>query len=176
MDGRCRALRAQRRRPAAAPDRDQDRRPHLSGRACDDARATGSRADVPQDAGGQSRHAVRLQARTTGLILDAEHLHFARHHVHSRRRPHPAHRREHQADVDRPDRIRRPGEGSPGGECRNVEETRHRGRRPGHPPNLGISISRARSFSVITSTGTGGSRFQEQHRSAARSSTPWCRR
>ena len=61
----------------------------------DDERARGLmfRKELPE---GQ-RHAVRFRARSAGRVLDAQHLHLARHDLYPRRRPHPAHRRKHRA-------------------------------------------------------------------------------
>ena len=71
--------------PAAARiarDRDEVRGACLFGRARPNARGSRARPDVPQGLAGRAGHAVRLQERTAGRVLDEEHLRLARHDLH----------------------------------------------------------------------------------------------
>src|ERR1019366_9245878 len=72
-------------RAADARNRQQDRGARLRDRICRQRRRSGERPDVPQRTAGRAGNAVRLPARAGGLLLDAEHLHPARHAVHPRR-------------------------------------------------------------------------------------------
>ena len=60
------------------------RRPRLLGRTCHQRGRARARPDVPQGVAGRPRHAVRFRAGRAGRLLDAQHLHLARHDLHPR--------------------------------------------------------------------------------------------